>query len=82
MLNIHNKRDIISYYLIWNNQSDRRSFGGPRADADGLDDRVQLEGGLHLAQRNVLAHLELDQILLAIDDLERAVGHGLKLIRT
>ena len=31
---------------------------------------MDLETGLHLAQGDVLAHLQLDQVLLSVDDLK------------
>ena len=49
----------------------------PRANAYVLDKAVDLEVGLDFAKGDVLAHLELDEVLLAVDDLDRAVGHSL-----
>ena len=41
-------------------------------DADVLHERVGLEVGLHLAQGDVLAELQLHQVFLAVDDGEGA----------
>ena len=37
-----------------------------------LDHGTSLEHGLHLAEADILPELELDQVLLTVDDLERA----------
>ena len=65
-------------HLIWNEQDDGGSLGRPGAHAHVLDERAELERRLDLAERDVLAHLKLDQILPAVDDPESSVRHRLK----
>mmetsp|Transcript_68010 Transcript_68010/g.141817 ORF Transcript_68010/g.141817 Transcript_68010/m.141817 type:complete len:390 (+) Transcript_68010:195-1364(+) len=43
-------------------------------DAAGGDTRDLLQGRLHLAERDVLSALQLDEVLLAVDDAQHAVG--------
>ena len=49
-------------------------LGGVSVDADIVHDGTRLEAGLHLAERDVLAELQLHEILLPVDDLERPVA--------
>ena len=65
-------------HLIWNEQDDGGSLGRPGAHAHVLDERAELERRLDLAERDVLAHLKLDQVLPAVDDPESSVRHRLK----
>jgi len=54
----------------WHDKCDGELLVWVSVDADVLHQRVRLEPGLHLAEGNVLAELELDQVLLAINDFQ------------
>ena len=57
---------------VWHNQGHDVGEGSLAVDADVFNERTSLQLGLDLAQRDVLAELQLDQILLTIDDFQRS----------
>ena len=55
---------------IGNDESNGVGVGTVAVDADVFNERTSLQFRFNFAERNVLAELQLDQVLLAINDFQ------------
>ena len=66
---LHNRTKTLP---AWHNKCNGELLVRVSVHADVLHQRVRLETGFHLAEGDVLAQLQLHEILLTIDQLEAA----------